>query len=190
MIYQVVKVNTSKHVQSLKDSFSYLPAFITLNNLHGPRNPVNIYVSTYISELWSNGSLISDLPLTQLTEASTRAGRNNMSGRLFATDLSMASYVGGQGLCTHPLVACPTACPQIFISFWHIAVTEFDFLSVSSLKQGMRNGSARFLFLWSIFWFGHEIIVNIFLSTDMLPHIWAQRSISVYLTIKYSIKYI
>lgn len=131
MIYQVVKVNTSKHVQSLKDSFSYLPAFITLNNLHGPRNTVNIYVSTYISEFWSNGSLISDLPLTQLTEASTRAGGNHMSGRLFATDLSTASYVGGQGLCTHPLVACPTACPQIFISFWHIAVTEFDFLSVS-----------------------------------------------------------
>lgn len=56
---------------------SYLSALLPLNNLHGPQNPVNIYVSMYIrrglTELWSNASFIYDLPLTLLTEASNQA---------------------------------------------------------------------------------------------------------------------
>lgn len=64
--------------------FSYLPAFLTLNNLQHPWKPVNIYVSVYIRfrpwELRSNSAFICDLPLTCLTEAAGQAFGNQMSG--------------------------------------------------------------------------------------------------------------
>ena len=84
----------------------YLPAPRTPNNLHGPRNPVNIYVSIYIKgrpmELWSNVPFIYDLPLTRLTEASNQAGGNQMSGWVFARELSTQPHTRGAKVFSHP----------------------------------------------------------------------------------------
>lgn len=71
---------------------SYLSTFLTLNDLHGPGKPVNIYVSIYVrgrlAEHWSNVAFIYDLPLTL-----TQAGGNQTSSWVFATEMSTASYM-------------------------------------------------------------------------------------------------
>lgn len=118
----------------LQTCCSYLPAFVPLDNLHGPPNLVNIYVRVYIRgsppELWSNVSFIYDLHLTRLTEASHQAGGNHMSGWVFARDLSMASYMGAKASAPPPPPWAYLAdCPRLLISPWHIAVTEVKFLS-------------------------------------------------------------
>lgn len=113
----------------------YLHAFLTLNNLHGPRNPVNIYVSIYIrgrqTELWSKVTFIYDLPLTRLTEASHQAGGNQMSGWVFTRELYAASYRGAKAPPPPPLL-WPTSLNAFNFALWHIALTEDKFLSVSS----------------------------------------------------------
>ncbi len=97
--------------------FSYLTAFLPLNNLHGSRNPVNIYVSVYIrgrpTELWSNVPFIYDLRLTRLTEASNQAGGNQMSGWVFARELSTASYMGAKAF-ARPPCGLPSPLPSTF----------------------------------------------------------------------------
>lgn len=117
---------------------SYLSALLPLNNLHGPQNPVNIYVSMYIrrrpTELWSNVSFIYDLPLTQLTEASNQAGGNHMSSWVFASELSTASCMGAKTFVrlSPPTMTYLSNCPQLFTSLLHIALTEVKFLSLYS----------------------------------------------------------
>lgn len=107
--------------------FRFLSAFLPPNNLHGPQNPVNIYVSVYIrgrpTELWSNVPFIYDLPLTRLTEASNQAGGNQMSSLAFAGELCTASYTGTEAFAHPPWATYATALLSPFL-LCHITVTE------------------------------------------------------------------
>lgn len=127
--------------------FSYLPAFLPLNNLHGPQNPVNIYVSSYIrdrpTELRSNISFIYDPPLTRLTEASNQAGGNQMSAGCSPGSWAQLHTWGPRLSHVCPRSLWPTQPTALDFSLCSdtFAVKEVEFLSVSRIRQGIKDGT-------------------------------------------------